>query len=242
MGSTLVGTILALGLALWPPASGAGPSPLEARIAQWPAWTLPAPLVRPGRGDLVYPPWFEGAWQASDDGGNCYELRFNRDHSGALVGDRAFNARAIGGALLGEALLGVENDPADPNRQIARLQGPEGTPFQLESSVIGRRSDQPAAGEFLADELALQVLHGPGQPRLSRVETLSLFRLGSDGSIGIEQWQATYPSPTAGLAARASGSQRISLRLVPLRDDPAGPGSHRASGTAAAAVDGPPGH
>lgn len=229
MGNTLVGAILALWFAAWPAAFSPGPSPLEARIAHWPAWTLPAPLTRPGRRDLVYPPWFEGAWQASDDDGSDYQVRFLRDRQGSVVGDRAFNAGAIGNALLGDALLGVESDPADPNRQIARLRGPEGTPFQLESTVIGRRSDQPATGEFLADELALQVLHGPGQPRLSRVETLSRFQLRSDGSIEAQQWQATYPSPTAGLAAQASSSQRICLKLVPLRPDPAGPGSHRAS-------------
>ncbi len=221
--------ILALWFAVWPAAGSPDPSPLEARIAQWPTWSLPAPLTRPGRRDLAYPAWFEGAWQASDDDGNEYQVRFLRDGTGSVVGDRAFNAGAIGSALLGEALLAVENDPADPNRQIARLRGPEGTPFQLESSVIGRRSDQPATGAFLADELALQVLHGPGQPRLSRVETLSRFQLRSDGSIEARQWQATYPSPTAGLAARASSSRGISLKLVPLRPDPAGPGSHRAS-------------
>lgn len=229
MGITLVGVILALWVAAWPPAVSPGPSPLEARILQWPTWTLPAPLMRPGRHDLVYPPWFEGAWQASDDDGSDYQVRFLRDRQGSVVGDRAFNAGAIGNALLGEALLGVESDPADPNRQIARLRGPEGTPFQLESTVIGRRSDQPASGEFLADELSMQVLHGPGQPRLSRVETLSRFQLRSDGSIEAQQWQATYPSPTAGLAARASSSQHISLKLVPLRPDPTGPGSHRAN-------------
>ncbi|MBE9154577.1 DUF6816 family protein [Cyanobium sp. LEGE 06113] len=229
MGNTLMAAILALWFAVWPAAGSPGPSPLEARIAQWPAWSLPAPLTRPGRRDLAYPAWFEGAWLASDDDGSQYQVRFLRDGKGAVVGDRAFNAGAIGNALLGDALLGVENDPADPNRQIARLRGPEGTPFQLESSVIGRRSDQPATGAFLADELALQVLHGPGQPRLSRVETLSRFQLRSDGSIEARQWQATYPSPTAGLAAQASSSRGISLKLVPLRPDPAGPGSHRAS-------------
>ena len=63
---------------------------------------MPAPLTRPGRHDLVYPPWFEGAWQASDDDGSDYQVRFLRDRQGSVVGDRAFNASAIGHALLGE--------------------------------------------------------------------------------------------------------------------------------------------
>ena len=79
-----------------------------------------------------------------------------------------------GRAVLGDALLTVQNDPANPNRQIARLSGDQ----QLESTVVGRRSSSPNARTFLADELALQVLHGPGDPRVSRVETLSRYRLG----------------------------------------------------------------
>ena len=83
-----MGAILALWFAAWPAAVSPGPSPLEARIAQWPAWTLPAPLTRPGRSDLAYPPWFEGAWQASDEDGSQYQVRFLRDGKGEVLGDR----------------------------------------------------------------------------------------------------------------------------------------------------------
>jgi hypothetical protein len=162
----------------------------------------------------------------------------------AVVGDRAFNALSIGKAVLGEQLLSVRSDPANPNRQIALLADRQ----ELESQVVGRRSETPAitggsraaggstaaadptaavrstanstAPEFWADELSLQVLHGPGEPRLSRVETLSHFVLQADGSIQGEQWQASYPSPSLGLAARPTGTNHELLRLNPIRLDP----------------------
>ena len=138
-----------------------------------------------------------------------YAVRFTTDSHGAVVGDRAFNAAAVGRAVLGDALLAVQNDPANPNRQIARLSGDQ----QLESTVVGRRSTNPDARTFLADELALQVLHGPGDPRVSRVETLSRYRQVEPDRIEAEQWQASYSSPAEGLAATARRSWRGQLVL-----------------------------
>ncbi len=208
---------------------------LEQRIDTWPAWSLPAPLPRPGQKDLVYPAWFAGSWQATnhDPSGNepdlHYTVRFSTDPKGQVVGDRAYNASAIGRALLGPQLLEVRNDPRNPNRQLAELRDDQ----QLESTVVGRRSSQASEGEFLADELALQVLHGPGEPRVSRVETLSRYRLEADGSISGEQWQASYPSPALGLAAAPTSTGYYGLSLTPLVPAPAaappGPQSDPAS-------------
>lgn len=221
MGRRFLNAILAAAsavlLGLWlvpPPALAAAPGgPLEQRLHQWPAWRLPAPLARPGSGDLIYPDWFAGAWEVRSSDGIRYTVRFLRRRDGAVVGDRAFNARAVGGALLGEQLLRVANDPANPNRQIATLAGDQ----QLESTVIGRRRSQPGPDTFLADELALQVLHRPGAPRLSQVETLSRYQRQADGSIEAEQWQASYAAPGAGsgLNQTARSSDHFSLRLVP---------------------------
>jgi hypothetical protein len=72
---------------------------------------------------------------------------------------------------------------------------------------------------FLADELALQVLHGPGDPRVSRVETLSRYRLVGPDHIDAEQWQASYGSPGEGLVAPAQRSWCGQLSLE--RDRPA---------------------
>ena len=235
---------------------------LPARAAQWPEWSLPAPLPRPERQDLIYPAWFAGRWQVSS-GAISFEARFCQQpevmgqpgrSERAVVGDRAFNALSIGKAVLGEQLLAVRSDPANPNRQIALLADRQ----ELESQVVGRRSETPAitggskaaggstaagsstagstaaanptaavrstagstAPEFWADELSLQVLHGPGEPRLSRVETLSHFVLQADGSILGEQWQASYPSPSLGLAARPTGTNHELLRLDPINLDP----------------------
>lgn len=211
----------------------AAAAPLEARLQGWPQWRLPAPLPRPGRSDLHYPDWFAGTWQVtSRDGERAlqYPVRFLSDGHDQVVGDRAFNAAAVGRAVLGDLLLGVADDPANPNRQLARLAGDQ----QLESTVIGRRTACSADGSFLSDELTLQVVHGPGEPRISRVETLSRYRrLGADRIEG-EQWQARYGSPADGLSASASSSWHAELELIrtpaaPLRDAPPGHRSDHAS-------------
>lgn len=219
--------ILAALLSLWPTqalAAAGTTGPLERRLLAWPDWSLPAPLSRPGRSDLNYPDWFAGAWwvysleEGSAESIPPYPVRFLRDERGAVVGDRAFNATQVGDALLGGQLLSVANDPANPNRQLALLRGD----LELESTVIGRRSQPAAAARaqgdvFLADELALQVLHGPGGARISRVETLSRYRLvaSTPGQelIRADQWQASYPSPEQGLVAHSSGGHHLWLVL-----------------------------
>jgi hypothetical protein len=218
--------------ALSPAASSpAGGGALEARRAEWPAWRLPAPLPRPSRGDLEYPAWFAGDWGVSrweegEEPGSAlrWRARFHPAPTGAVVGRRAANARAIGQALLGNALLEVLEDPNNPNRQLARLTGG----VQLESTVVGRRSERPPGDPnlFLSDELVLQVLHGPGDPRIDRIETLSRF-VRHEGKnevwIEAEQWQARYPSPALGLAAKgtATGHWRLRLDPLPPESDPA---------------------
>jgi hypothetical protein len=152
--------------------------------------------------------------------GQHWQARFVADGKGGAVADRAFNASQIGTALLGDGLISVRNDPANPNRQVTLLRGDR----ELESTVVGRRSAQPDGATFLADELTLQVLHGAGPPRISRVEVLGRWQRLEDGSINGEQWQGSYASPAAGLAAEVDHPQRFTLRLVPLP-----PGSDRAS-------------
>jgi hypothetical protein len=222
MTGALLAPILALLLAL-------NPGVLAERAAHWPDWRLPAPLERPGRHDLVYPAWMAGRWQLRSaellGGDQAVEVRFASGPDKAVVGDRAGNATAIGRALLGEALLQVRNDPTNPNRQIAVLSGEQ----RLESTVVGRRSEQPNPSEYWSDELALQVLHGPGDPRVSRVETLSHYALQPDGTVEAEQWQASYPSPALGLAAAAGSTSHDTLTLTPLNPGPPPPQSDPAS-------------
>lgn len=269
-----MGPILALLLAIWPPSAALGPDAetgvnpagrgvLAERLAHWPDWSLPAPLPRPGRRDLVYPDAFEGTWEVRSEevlsaevrsdqvrsaevrsaemapGSTApltYRVRFERNRRGELVGDRAFNAAQVGKALLGPQLLTVANDPANPNRQLASLRGD----LSLESTVVGRRTETAAGDRFIADELALQVVHGPGGARISRVETLTRYEpaalmpkpapagkglspapSGTASSAEVDQpdrlralqWQATYPSPEDGLAALPLSTHRFSLDL-----------------------------
>ena len=225
--------ILGLLIGLLAMAAPAWATPLADRAEAWPSWSLPAPLERPGKSDLTYPSWFEGTWQVRSDG-LTYTVRFSRTRTGEVVGDRAFNAKAIGAALLGDALQAVANDPANPNRQIATFKTPSGPAFSLESTVVGRRQEPPSPTSFEADELALQVLHGPGDPRVSRVETLSRYQLQADGQIRADQWQATYPSPADGLAAQPTGTDHVVLSLQRLdlnrlSPQPLQPGSDPAS-------------
>lgn len=229
MGRALIGTILAILLAAGAlPRAAAAAGVLNTRLAAWPEWRLPAPLPNPGRQDLGYPAWFAGDWQVTVEAdpesgkpGLRYEVRFRSDERGVVVGERAANAASVGRELLGDTLLEVRDDPTNPNRQLARLAGGG----LLESTVLGRRSEETE--QFLADELTLQVVHGGAEPRVSRIETLSRYRLhhGEGGDwIEAEQWQARYPSPAEGLVAHATGGGHWRLRL-----DPLPPGSGRAS-------------
>jgi hypothetical protein len=194
-------------------------SVLDARLSSWPEWNLPSPLPRPSnRDDLVYPSWFEGLWQVEsldlddpDAPPLIHQARFRPNADGRLVGDRAFNALAIGQALLGDQLLRVEDDPDSANRQMAQLKGD----LRLETSVTGRRQETLDDGGFLADELVLQILHAPGPPRLSRIETLSLYKR-CDVDICAEQWQARYAAPGQTLRDRAVATHRYRLRFTPL--------------------------
>ena len=81
--------------------------------------------------------------------------------------------------------------------------------------MTGRRQESPTEDTFLADELVLQILHTPGAPRLSRIETLSRYnRCGED--ICAEQWQARYPDPGQTITNKAVSVHRYQLTMRPL--------------------------
>ena len=231
LGWLLLGTGAAPALAL---PSG---SALQERQALWPAWSLPAPLRRPGRQDLELPDWMLGSWDLLErDPGETpagestgvaapdpvdaaaersttdtgIRVRFLRNRRGQVVGDRAFNALSVGRSVLGDSLLAVESDPQNPNRQLARLRGDR----LLESTVIGRASLTMEGDTVLADELTLQILHGPGRPQVSQVEVLARYSRLEDG-VSIEQWQTSYAAPGEGGTARRSSHRLLLLRQAP---------------------------
>jgi hypothetical protein len=163
---TLACTVVwGIALLLTAPAAHAGQEVLTSRLQQWPHWSLPAPLARPGRRDLTYPDWCAGDWRVQSSDGSSYAVRFLSSAAG-VVGDRAFNAAAVGRAVLGERLNGVANDPGNPNRQIAYLHGLDGQPLELESTVVGRRSERPGPQLLLVDELDRSVAAAPQRPAL----------------------------------------------------------------------------
>jgi hypothetical protein len=95
----------------------------------------------------------------------------------------------------------------------------------LESTVVGRRSQAGPGGRFIADELALQVVHGPGGARISRVETLTRYEPaalspGQPVRLHAMQWQATYPSPENGLAAVPLNTHSFNLDLQQVSTPP----------------------
>ncbi len=207
---------------------------LEPRLAQWPDWRLPAPLPRASQRNQTWPAWFAGDWRVSSrvfpDGRSSAEdpgageliwtVRFRADGHGGALADRAFNARAIGRALLGEQLLAVQDDPSNPDRQLSRLSGDR----LLETTVLARAGERPEPGLFLNDELNLQVLHRSGlEPRVSQVETLGRWQRRADGGIDGEQWQASYPSPAAGLRATPVASDHLRLKLERIAPEPLAP-------------------
>ena len=246
-----------LGLSAWiaaPAASAWGMEDwLNQRLEAWPNWQLPAALPRPrSQQDLVYPDWFDGVWNAeSTDLDDLSMLRHpvrfaaSENSRGAVVGDRIFNATAIGKAVLGEQLLGVEQAPQQVNRQLARLSQDR----QLETTVIGRRESNLDQQTFLSDELVLQILHGPGAPRISRIETLSRYQLcdsrgietaGNYNTICAEQWQARFGPPGETVSAKPLHVNHYKLTLTKQQGQTASSSlpADRATGTTAAAGDG----
>ena len=209
---------------------------LEARLKEWPAWPDPAPLPRPrAKEDLVYPDWFEGLWEVESldllANGKVDEnlppikhlAQFRLNQHNEVVGDRPFNARAIGQALLGKQLLSVEQAPHQVNRQLARLTNDR----LLETTVIGREQTSIHIASFVSDELVLQVMHEARAPRLSRIETLSRYQPCPDATttdlvsrICGEQWQQTYPAPGAASKSFVQRASRYKLTLT-RRQDPA---------------------
>ena len=225
---------------------------LNQRLEACPHWQLPAALPRPrSQQDLVYPNWFDGDWNVEstdlDDLSTLkHPARFaaSKNSRGGVVGDRIFNATAIGKALLGEQLLGVEQAPQQVNRQLAKLSQDR----QLETTVIGRRESNLDQQTFLSDELVLQILHGPGAPRISRIETLSRYQLceptgnasSSNPMICAEQWQARFGPPGETVSAKPLHVNHYKLTLTKQQGPTASSSlpADRATETTAAAGDG----
>ena len=181
----------------------------------------------------MYPDWFEGLWKVESldllANGTVNEslpplqhlAQFELNQHNDVVGNRPFNARAVGQALLGQQLISVEQAPDQVNRQLARLSDDR----LLETTVIGRKQTSINASVFLSDELVLQVMHGARAPRLSMIETLSRYQPCQDvptaeiiSQICVEQWQQTYPAPGEASESFVQRASRYKLTLTRLQD------------------------
>jgi hypothetical protein len=108
-----------------------------------------------------------------------------------IVADRAFNGTNIARSYLGKALLSVQVDPDDPNRQITALRGDR----QLVSIVSGRSSETPDTDQFIATEFLNQVFRSSSQIYFNQVESTTAYHRISPTQIDANQVTAIYLSP-----------------------------------------------
>ncbi|MCW6037118.1 hypothetical protein K4A83_12685 [Spirulina subsalsa FACHB-351] len=141
-----------------------------------------------------------------------------------IIADRTFNGLEIAKAYLGDrAVLTVQIDPDNPNRQITQLRGER----QLISTVTGRKTEQPSPREFVTTELTNQVFRTNSQVYINDVETTTAYNLQPTGEILATQITAIYLSPQDPNYFEALGRPvalyRYDLHLEPLPSDPPGP-------------------
>ena len=198
---------------------------LEKRERSWPDWSLTKLKKSDIKKDLIYPGWFEGDWIVYSQDLNDlskdaveYVVRFTKNESGQIVGDRANNSESIGKAILGDKLKKVKSDPNSFNNQIIYLEDNE----FIESRVTAR--NQIFNDElFFADEFFIQSFHKSGVSRLNQVETMSKFykcnNKGFQSSQLIKpeicgfQYQATYGSKVGSTNVKAISTNKYKLNF-----------------------------
>ena len=109
-----------------------------------------------------------------------------------IVASREFNGTEIAKAYLGEqGFLNVKIDPANPNRQLTRLNRNQ----TLISTVTARAAATPEDNEFLSTEVTQQQFRGIPQAYLNTVETTTDYTLQNPALITAKQMTAIYLSP-----------------------------------------------
>jgi hypothetical protein len=119
----------------------------------------------------------------------------------AIVADRAFNGLNLMRATLNQMTDGMGDrlvksvvvDADNPNRQLTRMEGDR----QLVSTIVGRRTEVPDAGQFITTEVFQQVFRGISQPYVNEVETTTDYHFRADAPVPItaDQVTAIYLSP-----------------------------------------------
>jgi hypothetical protein len=202
-------------LAQFPDWQGKPPVALAQGDLEYPDWMAGTWTVTSTLADMVAPlapelvtPGFEGNRQYLDRP-MSFSVRFQpqipkRSHrstfpisepvadSQPIVADRAFNGTNIARSYLGDkAVLSVQVDPDDPNRQITALRGDR----QLVSIVSGRSSETPETDRFVATEFLNQVFRSSSQIYFNQVESSTAYHQISPTKIKAEQVTAIYLSP-----------------------------------------------
>ena len=204
-------------------------SPLFERKLIWPDWNLPAPLKYPRfKEDLIYPSWFLGKWDVASQNIKepqekiiNYQANFLLNESEKVIADRDFNTKSISKQIFNNKLLIVRNDPDSPNHQFAEFIGDR----FIESKIVGRSQEETQEGFFLSDELTLQILHTPDLSKISKVETLNMFRKchiidKDDNQYDIcgEQWQMIYQPKDNNIKFSPQRSENFILELIRSQD------------------------
>ncbi|MDX2099163.1 MAG: hypothetical protein SFW36_15400 [Leptolyngbyaceae cyanobacterium bins.59] len=140
-----------------------------------------------------------------------------------IVADRAFNGLNLARAYLGDqAVLKVKVDPTNPNRQLTLLRNELRDDRQLESTVIARAVETPAADQFITTEVFQQIFRGGANPFFNEVETTTAYQHDptSKTPITADQVTAIYLSPQDADFFKAGTTPvalyRYRLEFVPL--------------------------
>ena len=198
---------------------------LQRRESTWPSWSLTNLKNSNITKDLIYPSWFEGDWVVFSEDLNDlsqeplkYTVKFKKNESGEIVGDRAKNSESIGKAILGDKIKKIKSDPKSFNNQIIYLSDNE----FIESRVTARNQifDEEL---FFSDEFFIQSFHKSGISRLNQVETMSKFYRCNEDEIELSelikpeicgyQYQATYGSKVGNKNVKAISTNRYKLNF-----------------------------
>ena len=192
------------------------------REQNWPNWNLTNLKFSNINQDLIYPNWFEGDWIVeSEDLFNSfqkpisYKVKFVKNSSGQIVGDRSENSESIGREIFGNQLQEVKVDPKSFNNQIIYLKDNE----YIESRVTGR-SQILDNNLFFSDEFFIQTSHKNGASRINQVEIMSKFnKCNANKSISSNknydicglQYTATYGSKVGDTNVKAISTNKYRL-------------------------------
>jgi hypothetical protein len=196
---------------------------LSDRVSQFPQWQG-KPEVTVAKGDLSYPHWMAGTWQATStlieqvaplapnlvtpgfadnqrylDRSIQFQVKFTQQQQTPIISKNksVVADRAFNGKNIAEAYLGAKSVVAvkvDPHNPNKQITFLRGEK-RLISTVTGRATETPQIDRFLATEVSQQLFRSPERIYLNEIETTSDYHLQPSGDITGEQFTAVYLSP-----------------------------------------------